>query len=72
MGILSKFHKQVGLNKGNSRKAVPNRRVGWKICWSSGVEKVRVGWENYENANCVESFIWHLRVVTYEGQKETI
>ena len=31
VGILSKFHKRVGLNKGNSRKAVPNKRVGWKI-----------------------------------------
>ena len=29
--ILSKFHKRVGLNKGNSRKAVLNKRVGWKI-----------------------------------------
>ena len=26
--ILSKFHKQVGINKENSRKSVPNKRIG--------------------------------------------
>ena len=45
VGILSKFHKQVGLNKGYYRKAVPYKRVGW---------------EKNENANQVDLFIWHL------------
>ena len=62
MGIYSKFHKRVGLNKGNSRKAVPNKRVGWKICLLSRVEKGEQGGKNTKNANRVDSFIWHLRV----------
>ena len=64
VGILSKFHKQVGLNKRNSRKW-----VGWKICKSSMVEKVWVGWEKYENVNRVDSFIWHLGVGTKTAKK---
>ena len=31
VGFLSEIHKRVGLDKENSRKAVPNKRVGWKI-----------------------------------------
>ena len=43
---------------------MPNKRVGWKNCKSSRVEKVRVGWgKKSKNANRVGSFIWHLRVV---------
>ena len=52
---MGKFHKQVGLNKEDSRKAVRNKRVWWKR--EDRVEK------KYENANRVHSFIWHLRVV---------
>ena len=42
---------------------MPNKRVGWKICKSRRVEKVQVGWGKSKNANRVDSFIWHLRVV---------
>ena len=38
---MSKIDKRVGQN---SRKKVPNKQVGWKICKSSRVEKVQVGW----------------------------
>ena len=34
--FCKKIRQRVGLNKGKSRKAVPNKRVGW--------EKVRIGW----------------------------
>ena len=30
MSRVGKFHKQVGLNKEDSRKAVRNKRVWWK------------------------------------------
>ena len=46
----------------NEWKKVPNKRLGWKICKSSGVEKVQVGWGKSKNANRVDAFIWHLRV----------
>ena len=39
-----------------------NKRVEWKICKSSRVEKVQVGWGKSKNAIRVDSFIWHLRV----------
>ena len=41
---------------------MPNKRLGWKICKSSGVEKVHVGWGKSKNANRVDAFICHLRV----------
>ena len=34
---------------------------------NKGKSKVQVGWEKSENANRVDSFIWHLRVVLIRG-----
>ena len=60
--ILCKFLKQVGPNKQRVglllvefQKIVPNKQVGWKIANP-------VGWKKCENANRIDSFIWHSRV----------
>ena len=65
MGILCKFIKQVGPNLkqvglllANFQKIVPNKRVGWKICYL-------LEWKKCKNDNRVYSFIWHPRVHKY-------
>ena len=42
--IFSKFHKQIGLDKGNCRKAVPKKRVGWKFANRAGWKKCEFIW----------------------------
>ena len=59
---MIKFHKRVGMNEINSRKAVPNKRVGWTFMNWVGWNKCEKGGKKCENANRVDSFIWHLRV----------
>ena len=65
MGISFKFTKQVGPNLKQVglllvkfQKIVPNKRVGWKICYS-------LEWKKCKNDNRVYSFIWHPRVREY-------
>ena len=67
MGILCKFIKQVGPNLKHVglllmefQKLVPNKRVGWKICYL-------LEWKKCKNDNRVYSFIWHPRVKCLEG-----
>ena len=69
MEILCKFLKQVGPNKCRVglllvefQKRVPNKQVGWKFA-------NRVGWKKCVNANQVDSFIWHPRVVQSASAK---
>ena len=64
MGISFKFTKQVGPNLKQVglllmefQKLVPNKRVGWKICYL-------LEWKKCKNDNRVYSFIWHPRVHT--------
>ena len=54
----------VGLNKGNSRKSVPNKRVheGGKFANWEGWKKCELGEGKSKSANRVDSFIWHPRV----------
>ena len=62
VGILCKFIKQVGPNLKQVglllvefQKIVPNKRVGWKICYL-------LEWKKCKNDNRVYSFIRHPRV----------
>ena len=66
MGISFKFTKQVGPNLKQVglllmefQKLVPNKRVGWKICYL-------LEWKKCKNDNRVYSFIWHPRVAFFE------
>ena len=63
MGILCKFIKQVGPNLKQVglllvefQKIVPNKWVGWKICYL-------LEWKKCKNDNREYLFIWHSRVL---------